>query len=132
MFPSTRSAMLAVVAVTMLGHAVACKASDEQIPEAKYDVIGTTVVRMGDLNLQKPADAKALLKRLDQAAYQACGGDPKFHSSYALTPQRVLRAFADCRAEAVQRAVEQIGSPTLARLHADSRRTEHPVAARAP
>src|SRR5688572_3213096 len=71
----TRSALLAVVAITMLGPAGACKASEEAASNTKYDVIGRSVVRMGDLNLQKPADARALLQRLDRAAYQACGGD---------------------------------------------------------
>jgi UrcA family protein len=132
MFRSATSAMLAVLAITMLGHAAACKASDTQPSEVKYDVIGETVVPMADLDLQKPADARVLLKRLDHAAYQACGGDPKFHASYAMTPRRVVAAFADCRAEAVRRAVDQIGNSTLTRLHADSRKKDHPVAARTP
>lgn len=128
-FPA-RSALLATVALTMLGHAAACKASDEQAPGVKYDVIGNTVVQMRDLDLQKPADARTLLKRLDQAAYQACGGDPKFHSSYSMTPRRVVSAFAECRAEAVRRAVDQIGNSTLSRAYADSRVKGHPVASR--
>jgi UrcA family protein len=133
----TRSALLAVVALTMLGPAGACKASEEPASKAKYDVIGKSVVRMGDLNLQKPADARALLQRLDRAAYQACGGDPKFHSSYSMTPRRVIEAFEECRTEAVRRTVEQIGHSTLTRVYADSRApasrtSEQPVAARVP
>lgn len=142
MFRSARSAMFAAVLVTMLGAAAACKASDGQVPatsaqdaaasQAKYDLIGKTIVPLGDLDLDKPADARVLLKRLDRAAYQACGGNPKFHASYSMTPRRVLDAYAECQVEAVRRAVDRIGNPTLSRMYADSRRTEHPVAARSP
>lgn len=135
--PGTRSALLAVLALTLLGHAGACTASEEPASNAKYDVIGKAVVRMGDLNLQKPADARALLQRLDRAAYQACGGNPKFHSSYSRMPRRVVEAFEECRAEAVRRTVEEIGHSTLTRVYADSRApappvSERPVAARVP
>lgn len=120
MFHRIRSVLLTVAAATMLGHAVACNASDERAPEVKYDVIGKVTVPLSDLDLRKPADARTLLARLDEAAYQACGGNPKFHPSYALTPQRTLNVFRDCRAAAVRRAVNQIGSPALTRVYAES------------
>jgi UrcA family protein len=129
MFRCTRLAIFAVVVITMLGHAAGSKASDVvAASEVKYDVIGKVAVKLKDLNLQTPADAQVLLERLDQAAYQACGGNPKFHSTYATTPERTLAVFRECREAAVRRAVDQIDNSTLTRSYADSLKSDHPIA----
>jgi UrcA family protein len=76
-------------------------------------------VSHADLDLTRAADAGVLLKRFEAAAWKACGGDPRRHPSYEVMPRYVREAFAECRADAVARAVDEVGSPVLSRAHAE-------------
>ena len=118
---SAQFKIFVVAVMTMLGCAAACKASD-----VKYDLIGKIRVDLKDLDLQKPADARRLMVRLDEAAYRACGGNPKFHGSYRSKPDETVEVFRECRENAVKRAINQIGSTTLVQAYADSRRAGSP------
>src|SRR4051794_268676 len=101
MIRSIHTVILAIAASTMLGLPAACKASD-----VTYDFVGQVPVELKGLNLHDPDAARILLARLDRAAWQACGGDPKFHSAYAMRPEQVRRVFQECRNDAVARAVK--------------------------
>ena len=114
---SAQFKILAVAVMTMLGCATACKASD-----VKFDLIGKIRVDLSDLDLQKPTDARLLVERLNDAAYRACGGDPRFHDRYQSRPQETVEAYRECRENAVERAVNQIGGTTLVQAYAESRR----------
>ena len=114
--------LAAALTLTMLGQAAWCKP-----PETKYDLVGAVRVELKGLDLQKPADARTLLERLKQAAYHACGGDPRFHYSYATRPEQTVAVYEECRANAVKRAIDRIGAPTLAQIYAE----EQPAAAAA-
>jgi UrcA family protein len=88
-------------------------------PEPKLNVIGKVHVELKDLDLQNPADARTLLERLKQAAYRACGGDAKLHNSYRTRPEQTLKAYEECRVNAVKRAIDQVGAPLLAQVYAE-------------
>jgi UrcA family protein len=116
MFRSNYAAILAIAAATMLGQSVACKASD-----VKYEVVGQIPVELRGLDLQDPDAARILLARLDHAAWQACGGDPRFNSDYARRPEQVRRVFQECRENAVARAVKEVGVQTLTQAYNESK-----------
>ncbi|MCU0974791.1 MAG: UrcA family protein [Steroidobacteraceae bacterium] len=61
--------------------------------------------------LKTDAGARAVHAQIRRAARQACGSA----NSPALQHKRAVR---ECREEAVARAVDEIGSPTLATVHA--------------
>jgi UrcA family protein len=64
-------------------------------------------VSYADLDIGHPAGAAILLRRVQAAAAQACGGAPDI---------RLLAetaAFERCRREAVNRAVAEVNSPLL-------------------
>jgi UrcA family protein len=90
-------------------------------PEPKLQIVGKVHVELKDLNLQNPADAHTLLERLNQAAYRACGGNPKAHNSYRTRPEQTLKVYEECRVNAVKRAIDQIGAPLLAQAYAEEK-----------
>jgi UrcA family protein len=91
-------------------------------PERKTQVIGKVHVELKDLDLNNPVDARTLLERLKQAAYLACGGDPKLHNSYRTRPEQTIKVYEECRANAVNRAIDQIGAPLLAQARDEEER----------
>jgi UrcA family protein len=116
---SIGSVLLVIAALTMLGHAEGSKADgfgDQVVGQVRVDLAG--------VDLRDGAAAKALLTRLQGAAWQACGGDPQLHASYARKPVRTEQVFRECRERAVKRAVEDIGTPHLKQIYADSLRAE--------
>jgi len=90
-------------------------------PEVQPELVGQVRVELKGLDLQNPADARALMTRIEKAAYRACGGNPKFAWSYDLMPERTLEVYARCREEAIQRAIAQIGGAQLAQMHQEER-----------
>jgi UrcA family protein len=107
--------LTAALLLTLLGPPIAwCKP-----PESSYDVVGKVRVELKGLDLQNAQDARTLLQRLKQAAYRACGGNPRFSDSYRLRPEETVRAYEECRTNAVKRAVDQIGAQKLAQLYAE-------------
>src|SRR5262249_52030422 len=85
----------------------------------KTELVGRVPVSYADLDPEKEADARVLLGRLQQAAYAACGGNPKHHFAYTSMPRKTRQVFEDCRRNAVTRAVDAIKSPTLSRVLAE-------------
>lgn len=73
--------------------------------------VRSTVVRYGDLDLEREADARALYERLRTAAARVCRS----------ADDRDLRAVADqrrCRQDALTAAILRLPAPHVAALHA--------------
>lgn len=73
--------------------------------------VRSTVVRHGDLDLEREADARAFYARLRSAAARVCGS----------ADGRDLRAVADrrrCRQDALTAAILRLPAPRVAALHA--------------
>lgn len=68
-------------------------------------------VRHADLDLANPAGAGAMLRRLEAAANQACGGRPDLRLIYA------QRFFHRCVETALDDAVAQLDAPLVTALH---------------
>lgn len=73
-------------------------------------------VTYSDLDLETEAGARELLRRLDAAAYKACGGDPERHSSYDRMPEVTRKVFETCREKAIDTAVGRLDAPLVAKL----------------
>jgi UrcA family protein len=114
-----RSLKPGILAATALALTLLGPAAWGKDPERKTQVIGKVHVELRDLDLTTAADARTLLERLKQAAYRACGGDPKLHNSYRTRPEQTVRVYEECREDAVKRAIDQIGAPLLARAYAE-------------
>src|SRR5689334_10399098 len=112
MSPSIKPSVVAASLFTLLGFAAAGNTS-----EPKIELAGKVAVGYSDLNLDDPVDVQVLLDRVVHAAYEACGGDPKFNPSYESKPRQVLKVYDECRREAVATAVGAIGSDRLSSLY---------------
>jgi UrcA family protein len=88
---NTRLVSVAVAAVTMV-----CAAP---VAAANFDDTVSVSVRYDDLDINKSAGAEILLRRIDKAAVQICGGEP----DQRLLGERV--AFEKCRASTIDRSV---------------------------
>jgi UrcA family protein len=86
----------------------------------KTELVGRVPVTFADLDLEKEADAHALLGRLEKAARKACGGSPQFHRDYDTMPRHVLKVFHECQENAIARAVADLHAPTVSRLFAET------------
>ena len=96
---NVRLMALAVTAVTLVGAA----------PVAAQSVADTVSVsvRYGDLDISKSAGAEIMLRRIDRAAVQICGGKPD---------QRLLgerAAFEKCRVSTIDRSVDALDAPMV-------------------
>jgi UrcA family protein len=69
-------------------------------------------VKTSDLNLTNRQDSAILLRRIDAAATEACGG---WVSSNPIDLQEAQ--LSECHAAAVGRAVAQVNSPTVNALY---------------
>ena len=78
---------------------------------------GRRVVYYGDLNIETERDAKIMLQRIERAAKKACGGHPIF-STYTGS---LDHTFEECRGEAIQRTVKQLGALMVTRIYSESR-----------
>jgi UrcA family protein len=76
---------------------------------------GRSVVYYGDLNIETEQGAEIMLRRIERAAKTACGGHPTF-STYTGS---LDHTFEECRVEAVQRTVKQLGAPMVTRIYRD-------------
>jgi UrcA family protein len=77
---------------------------------------GRSAVYYGDLNIETEQDAKIMLQRIERAAKKACGGHPTF-SSYT---GALDHTFEECRGEAIQRTVKQLGAPMVTRIYSEA------------
>ena len=66
-------------------------------------------VTYADLRIEREADARTLLQRINRVATRLCGGP-----EISLRAKQVMQA---CRAEAVTRAVRQVNAPMLTAVH---------------
>lgn len=80
--------------------------------------VGAVTVSYDHRDLASEAGARAMLARLERAAYDACGGDPRRHSAWKTAPDLTRRVYQQCREDAVARAVTELGSAKLAAVHA--------------
>jgi UrcA family protein len=75
------------------------------------DAVASVTVRFDDLNLDSPAGADTLYRRISSAARTVCRDE----NTRDLT---MLAAFEHCRADAVAQAVREVHNPHLALIHA--------------
>ena len=94
--------------------------ADTSTDGSPTNITGRRVVYYGDLNLNAEQDAKIMLQRIERAAKKACGGHPTFGS----ISHRSDHAFEECRREAIQRTVKQLGAPVLTRIYSEARPRE--------
>jgi UrcA family protein len=97
----------------LLSLAIAQSALAVPNTASQGDRIRSISVRLDDLNLRNDTDVQVLLGRLNRAAVRACGGNPKFHPTYALVPRFTTKVFQECRHEAIARAVATIDAPKV-------------------
>jgi UrcA family protein len=103
---ATLSASLALVGLSLAGTASAAGSAAPSTVD-----VARIVVSYGDLDLDTDRGAAALQRRLVVAARQVCGSpDPRDLGRYQKA--RV------CTDAAMARAVDEVGSPRLAKLHA--------------
>jgi len=77
---------------------------------------GRSVVYYGDLNIDVEQDAKILLQRIERAAKKACGG----HATFSSYTGSLDHTFEECRSEATQRTVKQLGVPMVTRVFTET------------
>jgi UrcA family protein len=92
-------------------------------PGPGTSVRGRSVVYYGDLNIGTEQDAKIMLQRIERAAKKACGGHPTF-STYTGS---LDHTFDECRSEAIQRTVKQLGAPMVTRIYSEARKSDRRV-----
>ena len=110
MFRSVRSRFL-----TAIGVIATAQIAVAGMPGELVDVARVTV-SYGDLDLNNVADARLMLSRLEQAAYRACGGDPRWNPSYPLLWSTLPAEYRQCRSDAVSRAVTTVDAPLLSQM----------------
>ena len=111
MFRSIKSrffiAAVGVIATTQIAVA--------EMPGERVEV-GRVTVSYGDIDLGNVADVRLMLGRLEQAAYRACGGDPRWNPSYSLLWDTLNAEYRRCRSDAVSRAVTTVDAPLLSQM----------------
>ena len=78
-------------------------------------------VAFGDLNLDKPEDARVLVSRVEEAARRACGPKVESPSRYDLTPVAIEHDYKACIANAIGDTVARLNVPLVSRAYAESR-----------
>jgi UrcA family protein len=86
-------------------------AAHATLPSAEKERVASVRVAYADLDLTRQADVQILLGRIEKAAYRACGGNPRRHSSYDMTPSYTTTVFKECREDAIARAIDAIDAP---------------------
>lgn len=77
----------------------------------------TLKVDLHGLDLSSDAGQRAFQARITDAADEVCGGRPDRGNRYTAEElKRMLPAYDQCRAEALQRAVASLNLPDMARL----------------
>ena len=94
---------ITIIAMTMPAAAMAATPS-------------TSVLRYGDLDLNRPADAALMMRRIDRAALEACGASV----NSVRDMRRAVRESA-CFRETLDRTVSALNAPALTALHQHAR-----------
>jgi UrcA family protein len=110
MHPSIKALVASIAIVASIPVVLAGTNSTDDVIRAQ------AVIHYSDLNLSKEGDAKAMLRRIDRAAVDVCGGQHPFGLYDGLAQQD----FAKCRANAVATAVAHLGEPMVSRVYADA------------
>jgi UrcA family protein len=104
----------AALAAATQGSFAAARAADSVL-------VKRIAVRYGDLDIEKPAAAALLRRRIESAAIRACGGRAQFHTFYQAAPQFISRDFEACRANAVDKALADVGTARFSRPVTEAR-----------
>jgi len=80
-------------------------------PGLSGEEAASVTVRYADLDVDRPAGAEILLRRITLAAGRVCGGQPDARA------WGHNRAFTACRDATVARAVARVGAPALLARH---------------
>lgn len=78
---------------------------------------GRSIVYYGDLNIDTEQGAKIMLQRIERAAKKACGG----HATFSSYTGSLDHTFEECRSEAIQRTVKQLGVSMVTRIYSEAR-----------
>jgi UrcA family protein len=99
---------------TILVFATALAFVAPAIPAAAASAEEATAVRViySDLDLNSPGDAAVMLQRLRLAALRSCGA-----SQFSIPDYRRSIERSACYRESMDRAVSQLGNPTISRLY---------------
>jgi UrcA family protein len=110
-----------ILAVAIVLTALSLGAHADTSTDGPSTVVrGRSAVYYGDLDIDTERDAKILFQRIGRAAKKACGGHATF-SSYTGT---LDHTFHECRSEAIERTVKQLGAPMVTRLYSAARLRE--------
>jgi UrcA family protein len=117
------------ILLTTLGVVATTQIAIAGVPANRVEV-GRVAVSYGDLDLGNAADARVMLSRLQRAAYDACGGDPRWNPTYELLWVRLTADYHECRRDAVSRAVAAVDAPLLSQvfLGGDDQRASRGIA----
>lgn len=94
---------LAATALLAFGEPARARTDDQSI---------SVRVKFADLDINHPAGAEGLLKRIERAAVTACGEEPDFHFGTEIL------VYQQCRTDAISRAVDQVHAPLLTAMAA--------------
>lgn len=100
------SAAMLLLAAASQGGALAADSKDPT-----YGDVGQTTVHFEDLNVDRPAGAAVLYRRIKGAAVRVCG-EPKVTGSFMIS-----KYWRSCVADAVDRAVLAVDRPALTAYH---------------
>ena len=96
---NTRLISMVLVATTLAAAApVAAQSPDDTV---------SVSVRYGDLDISRPAGAEIMLRRIENAAVEVCGGEPDQRD----LGQRAL--FEKCRVSTIDRSVAALDAPMV-------------------
>jgi UrcA family protein len=95
---------------------VVCAASSSVSAEPGQDSSMVAFrVPIGDLDLNRAADADELLKRVSAEAARACSGPP----AEGVMMLEISRAYRACKVDALERAVAEVNSPMVRQRYAE-------------
>jgi UrcA family protein len=107
----TAAAMLTALAFS--AHADASRADPV--------IRGRSIVHYGDLDIDSQSGAEILLRRIERAAVEVCGGHVNF-TTYTAVPDDT---FEECRRGTIARTVKKLRAPTITRVYLESNRNNH-------
>jgi UrcA family protein len=103
------------LAAAVLTMALPAAAGQVKVTDRK---VGSVTVSYEPRELASEAGAREVLRRLERAAYDACGGDPRRNPSWRTSADLTRRAYTQCREAAVARAVADLRSPKVKAVYA--------------
>jgi len=108
---SSKAGIWINAAVLLLAGAWQCDALAAASKAPAAGDVDQTTVHFDDLNLDRPAGAAVLYRRIRHAAERVCG-DPQLTGSRIVSP-----SWGSCVAQAVDRAVVALDRPALTAYH---------------